>query len=171
MFPLNANIFAIRRGTCPRRTNRPNDRPLRSVGAKNSNAVRAVVDLFFTQGSDKSSPRSRSALAAAAVAESPDTFRSRPESKKPFQSCTYQELALTGTRAHTLTHTIARPSGTYIHSMHAIHAALCERARLCTRVVFAFVRIYVCTTVCACEREGVPLCLSSPAAGVSPRCG
>lgn len=141
----------IRRGTSLRWTDR--SAVPQSGVPKIATRPRAAVNLFFTRGSDKSSPRARSALA---VAESPDTFRSRPESKKPFQLHlrTYRasRVALTGTRAHTH---VTRPSGTRDARKHAA-TALCEL--MCTRRA----RISECARVCACEREGVPLGLSAP---------
>lgn len=72
------------------------DRPAgRSVfewkwGAKNSNTVEGGGELVFrTRGSDKSVPRALDRRSP----ESPDTFRSRPESKKPFQLHLRTELA------------------------------------------------------------------------------
>jgi len=108
---------------------------------------KAAVNLFFTQRSDKSSWRARSAFA---VAESPDTFRSRPESKKPFQLHLRTELAEYSSNWYARSYT--RPSGTRDAREHAATA-------LCELIHARRARISECVSVnvCACDREGISL--------------
>lgn len=120
------------------------DRPLRRDRVKNSNAVRAAVVtcLFF---SHKSFPRS---IGARAVVESPDTFHSRPESKKPFQlHLPYRasRVALTGTRARA-------GAGANTSAYHQVctrdarDTALCELARV--NICVCILCVHVCVNVC-----------------------
>lgn len=95
---------------------------------KHGGSTRRKVRIKRTQRIRVDVGERQSSLGRSAVVESPDTFRSRPESKKPFQLHLRTNLA--DSNWYVVAHTIARYTRTRVHDTRWMAFYVYARRRL-----------------------------------------